>query len=133
MQSSYRVVIALLVVLLNGFVPRAQAGPEEEHCQRLVLTLLNPVIQAEVYKYYSQLLTDPPMVVPFLRDTELAYTYDSSHIDVTITVQPYVGPHLSVGKDRIVLTIDNLSHVKVVSYEHLADYELPWNWEHIRR
>lgn len=126
--------MVLFIALMVGAVPRVQAAPnEEEPCQRLVLTLLNPVIQAEVNKYYSNLLTYLPTVAPFLPSNELTYTYHQSRIDVTVTVHLYVGPHLSAGKDRIRLTVSNTSQVDVVSYEHLADYELPPNWANIRK
>ena len=45
-------------------------------------------------------------------------------------VQPYVGPHLSVGRDRITLKID-LDKVKVEKFEHIESFELPPNYQNI--
>jgi hypothetical protein len=59
--------------------------------------------------------------------------YFPSYIDVNVTVIPYVGPHLDVGKDTMKFRIDNSGRVEIVNYDHIEDYELPPNWKHIIR
>lgn len=69
----------------------------------------------------------------FLGGTELNVEYHTSHIDVSVTVLPYVGPHLDVGIDSMKFRIDNSGAVMVLEYKHIRDYELPPNWQHILR
>jgi hypothetical protein len=99
--------------------------PTNNSYQRLVLTLLAPNVQAQIDDYYKYKLTDSPLFAPFLGGNSLDFKYLNSGIDVVVTVIPYVGPHLSVGKDRMKFKIDNSGKLVVVSYEHLEDYKLP--------
>ncbi|WP_251038370.1 DUF3888 domain-containing protein [Paenibacillus albidus] len=90
-----------------------------------------PNIQAQLDDYYHKKITALPTFAPFLGGNTLQVKYFNSWIDVTVTVIPYVGPHLSVGKDKIKFRIDNTGKVEIVNYQHLEDYKLPWNWAHI--
>lgn len=109
------------------------AKPDEEPLERLVLTLLAPNIQEQINRYYEDKLTVSPTFSPFLGGTELNVEYHPSHIDVTVTVIPYVGPHLDIGMDSIKFRVDNTGDVLVLEYKHIRDYELLSNWQHILR
>ncbi|WP_233567011.1 DUF3888 domain-containing protein [Cohnella endophytica] len=115
------------------FAPHANATPTNAPCQRLVLTLLAPEIQAQIEKYYSAKLTVTPEYAPYLGGNRLEIERFDSHIDVVVTVIPYVGPHLDVGIDKMKFQIDNAGKVSILSYEHIKDSELPPNWMYIKR
>lgn len=48
-----------------------------------------------------------------------------------VIVHPFIGPHYTVGDDRIVLETGAFGFIRIVEYQHLKTYELPWNWKHI--
>ncbi|MBM7564994.1 DUF3888 domain-containing protein [Paenibacillus sacheonensis] len=115
------------------FAPQVSAATADLPCQRAILTLLAPEIQAQVGNYYKDKLTETPTFAPFLGGNRLEIESFSSHLDVVVTVIPYVGPHLSVGKDRMTFRIDNTGKVIAESYAHIEDINLPPNWKHIRK
>lgn len=125
------IIISLLGVMM--FAQRANAAVESEmdHCQRVVLTLLAPDIQEQIETYYQSELTVSPTFAPFLESSELVYKYYSSHMEVQVTVIPYVGPHLAVGKDIITFHINNDGNTSVIKYKHVEDFELPPNYSDI--
>lgn len=93
--------------------------------------MLAPKIQEQINKYYKEKLTVLPTFAPFLGPVNILVGYFDSHINVNVTITPYVGPHLDVGMDLISFKIDNRGTVEVLEYEHIQDYELPPNWKHI--
>jgi len=50
---------------------------------------------------------------------------------IIVEVEPYIGPHLSVGKDRITLKVTNQGIVSVEKFMHIESYELPANHQDI--
>ncbi|MDQ0088071.1 hypothetical protein J2T12_001477 [Paenibacillus anaericanus] len=75
----------------------------------------------------------PPTFAPYLGGNVLDFKYFESHIDVVVTVIPYVGPHIAVGKDKIKFQIDNTGQISFKSFEHITDYKLPPNWTYIKK
>ncbi|SET40315.1 DUF3888 domain-containing protein [Paenibacillus sp. NFR01] len=141
------IVLSVLLVWSVGTADAAAAGGriktsqggcwynEDKTAQnnRLVLTLLSPAIRQQIDKYYSKKLTVIPTFDPFIGSSVERVKYQPSGIDVTVTVIPYVGPHNSVGKDRMTFHISNLGKVTATDYKHLEDYKLPPNWQYIIR
>jgi hypothetical protein len=127
------VVIGILFLCVFAFVLPTNAKQTEDPYQRILLTLLAPNIQAQIGKYYENKLTESPTFAPFLGGNILEVKYFPSHIDVNVTVIPYVGPHLSVGKDTMKFRIDNLGRVEIINYTHIEDYKLPPNWKDVIR
>ncbi|WP_336781755.1 DUF3888 domain-containing protein [Paenibacillus illinoisensis] len=99
--------------------------------QRLILTLLSPKIEEQLTLFYKNRLKEKPMFAPFLGGNDLKLEYHESHIIAHVTVEPYVGPHLSVGQDLITFHIDNSGEVKVIAYQHLKNYDLPPHWRKV--
>jgi hypothetical protein len=132
-MTKIKMVIGILLLCVFSIVLPTNADQAEDPYQRIVLTLLFPNIQAQISKYYGNKLTESPSYDPFLGGNTLDVKYFSSHIDVNATVIPYVGPHLSVGKDTMKFRINNSGRVEIVNYDHIEDHELPPNWKHIIR
>jgi len=63
---------------------------------------------------------------------ERVYGYRSFSFLVTLEVTPVVGPHISVGKDRLTFDI-GARGVELTKYEHLETHELPLNWKHVMK
>lgn len=120
-----KIIFGILFLCIMFFDSQANATPSNHSCQRLVLTLLEPTVRAQIEGYYKYKLTESPTFAPFLGGNSLDFKYFNSHIDVVVTVIPYVGPHLSVGKDKMKFQINNTGKIVVVSYEHIEDYKLP--------
>ncbi|MBY9078364.1 DUF3888 domain-containing protein [Paenibacillus sp. HN-1] len=101
----------------------------EDHGTRLMLTLLYPHIQAELKRCYKDTKHPEVQFAPFLPGTSIVkMEYESSGIDLTLLVHPYVGPHLTVGEDELDFRIDNTGQVTALGCRHLRDYPLPWNY-----
>ncbi|OAB42510.1 DUF3888 domain-containing protein [Paenibacillus glacialis] len=96
-----KTILVILFFCTILFDSPTYASSTDDSCQRLVLTVLTPNIEAQIKDYYRNKLSYPPTFAPFLGGTTLEFKYSESHIDVVVTVIPYVGPHLDVGKDRI--------------------------------
>jgi hypothetical protein len=94
--------------------------------------MLYPYVEKSIDNYYDEYMTFLPSEAPYSykfikieKTPELNYSFT-----IVLEVQPYVGPHLSVGRDRITFTID-IDGVKVKKFEHLESYELPPNYQSI--
>jgi hypothetical protein len=76
----------------------------------------------------TYLTSEAPYAYKFIKiekTPELNYSFT-----IVLEVQPYVGPHLSVRRDRITFNID-IDGVKFKKFEHLESYELPPNYQNI--
>lgn len=94
--------------------------------------MLYPYVEKSIDNYYDEYMTYLPGEAPYSykfikieKTPELNYSFT-----IVLEVQPYVGPHLSVGRDRITFNID-IDGVKVKKFEHLESYELPPNYQNI--
>ncbi|WP_346897965.1 DUF3888 domain-containing protein [Clostridium sp. UBA7503] len=45
--------------------------------------------------------------------------------DISLQVNPYIGPHILVGTDNIDFTIEGNGRVNVKKFEHIKSYDLP--------
>lgn len=101
----------------------------------MVVTLLIPSVQKAVNDFYSPYLTMNPTVVPWygteiisiVGGERLHEGVTNSQYTVELEVYPYIGPHISVGKDRIELSV-KVDGVTVENYEHLKSYEITPNY-----
>jgi hypothetical protein len=132
-MTKIKIVIGILLLCVFAFVLPTKAKQTGDPYHRIILTLLAPNIQAQIGIYYDNKLTESPTFAPFLGGNTLEVRYFPSHIDVNVTVIPYVGPHLDVGKDMLMFRIDNLGRVEIINYIHIEDFILPPNWQHIIR
>ncbi|MBW7460484.1 DUF3888 domain-containing protein [Paenibacillus sepulcri] len=130
-MTKRNLVFGILLISLISFGYSTYAFQFDDPCQRTILTVLAPKIQEEINKYYKNKLTVSPTFAPYLGGNRVEFKTFTSHIDVNVTLIPYVGPHLDVGKDMIKFQIDNNGNVEVINYNHIEDYKLLPNWQHI--
>lgn len=128
----------LMIIPLQGVAAwQEDSRHEPKHVivQDILLLLLSGPIEKAVNAYYSPFLTDTPMVYPYQVDVVKAERINGFHFRLTLETTPVVGPHISVGKDRLTFEIAPTipEQVKLEKYEHLETHELPPHWQHIIR
>lgn len=109
------------------------ANPSEDVYRNLCLKLISPYVNKAIENYYNEYLTYLPR--------EDTWDYRILHIEtphpgyyfytVKLEVLPYVGPHLTVGRDCITLKINLNGEVEVALFEHLESHELPPHYQDI--
>lgn len=96
---------------------------KEEFMMDLLFLILLPNIQEAVTNYYSDYLTESPLVYPYeikmLKMERTGYMFT-----LTMEVTPVLGAHNSVGRDHLTFSI-NPNEMKLVDFKHIETYELP--------
>ncbi|MNT47357.1 hypothetical protein D3C72_1840650 [compost metagenome] len=98
------------------------------------MNFLTPYINDAVWDYYQRYLLEPPIIYPYfvdVVDSKRINGFRGFILSITLDVTPVVGPHISVGEDRLTFEISAGPEVKLVNYAHLKSYELPPNWQNI--
>ncbi|MFY0759697.1 DUF3888 domain-containing protein [Metabacillus dongyingensis] len=116
---------------------RPQESKELMYQDMLMLFLGDPIEKA-VNNYYSIILTENPLIYPYQIDVvkvERVGGFRTFHFIITLETTPVVGPHISVGKDRITFEIAPTipDQVKLIKFEHLETHKLPPHWQNIIR
>jgi hypothetical protein len=105
----------------------------EELYKNLLITLIFPHVQKAIDDYYNEYMNTLPGEDPWsykILSIKTNPTYKQYSYTIDLEVYPYVGPHISVGKDHITLKID-LETVTVVKFEHLESHKLPPRYQDI--
>ncbi len=140
-MRKYLLIIPLTFVLTYAIqtsynaevLPDPPQESREELYHDLFITLLLPYIDKGVEDYYSELLTDSPIVYPYMVkvvSAERDYGYRSFRFSVMLEVTPVVGPHISVGKDKLTFAISSRTP-KLIEYNHIETHQLPEHWKHL--
>lgn len=105
--------------------------------QDILMLFLLPHIDEVVNRHYSHTLKELPVVYPYFVDViqvKRVNGFRGFHFVITLEARPVVGPHIPVGKDRLVFEVAPTipgGLVKLVEYKHLETYELPTHWQDI--
>ena len=115
---------------LSKTAAEAQAAQEAARLDYDV-ALINaclPQVQEAVDNFYADYLSITPTAANYVTTVE-SVTTDDNHNNATVVlnVYPYVGPHDSVGCDRITLTLSNTGTITVQDFAHLKSETLPDN------
>ncbi|MCQ1530703.1 DUF3888 domain-containing protein [Lutispora saccharofermentans] len=103
-------------------------GSIEEIYQDIFVTLILPCIEDAVENYYGQPFQVAPYDVKIL-SVERPSGYRTFLFRLTIKVSPYYGPHISVGVDRITISLSDKCIVE--KFEHIKSYEFPYlHWHY---
>ncbi|MDT8861283.1 DUF3888 domain-containing protein [Alkalihalobacillus sp. MEB130] len=144
-QSIFAIVISFFAVFSWNTFSVAQLtdslpteDTKELMVQDMLMLLLGEEIDKAVSNFYNEYVTESPLVYPYqidIVDVKRVHGFRSFHFYITLEATPVVGPHISVGKDRLTFEIaPTLSgQVKLRKYEHLETHELPPNWKHIMK
>jgi hypothetical protein len=126
--------------LLTGWKHESTTPPQdtkEMMVNDILMLLLGPEIDKAVIDYYSEYLTETPLVYPYqveIVNVDRIGGFRTFHFIITLETTPVVGPHISVGKDRLTFEISPTiipGQIKLKKFEHLETHELPPNWQDI--
>jgi hypothetical protein len=104
----------------------------------ILMLLLGKEFEKAVSNYYSEYLTVTPLVYPYQVDivkVERIGGFRTFHFLLIVETTPVVGPHISVGKDRLTFEIAPTipGQVKLKKFEHLETHELPPHLQNIKK
>lgn len=130
--------IALVALLLGGTIAFASgvkdAGSEDILYRDMIITVLIPTMDRAIDEYYKTKFIEPPGLTPAfvdMKNIERPNGNLTAFFLVEIEVTPYFGPHIQVGKDRMIVEIKYGQPPKVLEFEHLEDYPLPERYAHL--
>lgn len=126
------ILIVVVITIKSSFVNTTAKQDEEESqdilYQDVIITALAPTIDTAVADYYKNILTE----TPFYDSTSIKILKikrpngdRTSHFIIDIEVKPFIGPHITVGKDRISIELTYPESPKLLKFEHIKDYPLP--------
>ncbi len=144
-MSRIRIILAVFLTLSLSLSSPMQSNAEasyriphadstELRLQDMLMNFLTPHINDAVWGYYQRLLLEPPLVYPYfidVVDSKRINGFRGFILSITLDVKPVVGPHISVGEDRLTFEISAGPEVKLINYVHLKSYKLPPNWQHV--
>lgn len=107
-------------------------GSKEELYQDIYITLLMPYIDKAINSFYEKYFTYLPGADPYfvnILSIERPNGYRTYFFILKLEVLPYIGPHISVGRDQITIEIKYGSKPKVIKFEHDESYPLPPNYQ----
>jgi len=120
-----------VTVYALGYTGKSPVSSDDsERLDKIVMTLLIPKIQKSVDDFYEPYISIEPTVAAYLGDskiTSIVGDVGSSIYTVTVELEPYVGPHISIGRDKMTFEISADGTVNMKKYEHLKSYDLPQN------
>jgi hypothetical protein len=132
--------IQLFDWLLTGWKQENTKPPQDSKemmVHDILMLFLGPEIEKAVDEYYSKTLTYSPSVYPYqidIKNVERIGGFRTFHFLITLEITPVVGPHISVGKDRLTFEIAPTiipGQIKLKKFEHLETHELPPHWQDI--
>ena len=107
---------------------QAEEESQDMLYQDVIITALATTINAAIDDYYKNVLSYLPTYDgPFIKilNIERQNGNSTSHFIINIEVKPYIGPHISVGKDRISIDLSGPGLPVILKFEHVEDYPLP--------
>ncbi|MFC7686626.1 DUF3888 domain-containing protein [Ureibacillus sp. GCM10028918] len=126
--------------LLTGWKHESTTPPQDTKemlINDILMLLLGPQIDKAVSDYYSKYLNETPLVYPYqveIVNIDRIGGFRTFDFLITLEITPVVGPHISVGKDRLTFEISPTiipGQIKLMKFEHLETHELPPNWQDI--
>ncbi|WP_242982138.1 DUF3888 domain-containing protein [Clostridium sp. LS] len=97
----------------------------------VVLSLFVPCMQEEINNYYKKYLIESPTIAPYSVDIVNVKRLSGYRIQFEVIAHPYVGLHITVGDDRMIVETAADGSIEIKNFEHIESYSLPWNWKHI--
>ena len=121
-------VITIKDSFINTMAKQAEEEPQDILYQDVIITALAPTISAAIDDYYKNVLSYLPTYdSPFIKilNIERQNGNSTSHFIINIEVRPFIGPHITVGKDRISIELSRMGLPVILQFEHVEDYPLP--------
>jgi hypothetical protein len=100
--------------------------------QDVIITALSPTINTAIEDYYKTKLTEIPKydtTVIEISDIERPNGFRTWYFIINIEVSPFIGPHITVGKERISIDLSYPGISKLLKFEHIEDHPLPSHYK----
>jgi len=130
------ILIVVVITIKNSIVNTTAKQTEEESqdilYQDVILTALAPTINTAVEDYYKNILTETPFYDSTsikILNIERPNGYRTWYFIINIEIRPFIGPHITVGKDRISIELSSTGRTEILSFEHVKDYPLPEHYK----
>lgn len=129
-----------LCLVLTVYLQRNQAeetvqmqnSTGDNGCEDLLVNTYLKRIQRVSDSFYQEYYTVVPTVTSGeVRVKELQS--DSTKGQVTFTVEPFLGPHDTIGVDEITFSADYMGNIKVEEVKHIISYSLPDNLKDLEK
>ncbi len=131
------IIIVAVINIINSFVNTTAKQTKEESqilYQDVILTALSPTINTAIADYYKTLLTESPLydsTAIKILNIQRPNGDRTSLFIINIEVKPFVGPHITVGKDRISIKLSYPGLQEILKFEHIKDYPLPERYKYL--
>jgi|GEM_PF-576912 len=124
------VVITAMISIMTINVPIDNSQDSEQlRLQDMLMMFLIPHVYEDVGAiYYPYILNMKPLIEGWKIDvinTERVNGFRGFIFEITLEVEPTIGHHVPVGKDRLIYQISYGPDVKLISHKHLETYKLP--------
>lgn len=138
--SIFLIIFSFLFSWQIASYAQTNTAPEKDSKELMIqdtlLLLLHEEIDSAVTDFYSDSLSESPTVYPYqieIVEVKRVGGFRGFHFLITLEATPVVGPHISVGKDRMTLEVDPTidGNVRLKKFEHLETHDLPPHWQHI--
>ncbi len=133
------IILTLTVITLKYSLVNTKAKQTEEKSQNIlyqdvIITALSPSINTAIEDYYKTFLTESPLydsTAIKILDIERPNSDRTSLFIINIEVKPFIGPHITVGKDRISIELSYPGLQEIIKFEHIKDYPLPDRYKYL--
>nr|WP_308742795.1 DUF3888 domain-containing protein [uncultured Anaerocolumna sp.] len=132
------ILIVVVFSVKNSIVITTAKQAEEESqdilYQDVILTALSPTINTAIEDYYKNILTEIPLYDSTsikILNIERPNGYRTTYFIINIEIKPFIGPHITVGKDRISIELSYPGRTEMLSFEHVKDYPLPERYQNL--
>jgi len=134
-KTAVFIVIFIFIVISTCFLltrhsnQNVQATMQQDYesqsvCKKaLVNTYLNDIEQATI-DFYSEYFTTEPRVQYFVITVKKISSVNSTSF-ITFISEPFIGPHITIGKDEITFSANFTAEVKLSEFNHIISYTLP--------
>lgn len=132
-------IIIVVVFTINSTYVNTTAKQVKEDAQDIlyqdvIITALAPTINKAIENYYKNVMIDiPGYDSSFIKILNIERPNDdrTSYFIINIEVDPFIGPHITVGKDRMSIELSYPGTQEILKYEHLEDYPLPERYKNL--
>ncbi|MCL2320481.1 MAG: DUF3888 domain-containing protein [Oscillospiraceae bacterium] len=134
-------ILVIMAFIFLNFTISAKTSIEKKDSREkiytdIIFTFLRSTIDKAIDDYYHDVAWSTPgyggadytNILRIERINE-PNQYRPQRFIVEIEVEPYIGPHITVGKDRIIMEIDPDAEVHLIKFEHLESYEMPEHYD----
>lgn len=109
-------------------VSQAQNDTKEVMYNDVIITALSPTIDKALNDYYKNILKEIPgydTTSVEIINIDRPNGNRTEYFVIQLEVRPFIGPHITVGKDRLTIELQASETPKVLKFDHLEDYKLP--------